>query len=274
MDRALRVPPHRSRGRVDDRDRHRIPRHARQVRRRRRRAGPAGTAAADRRTPTPHPRRHIRDRRGDTPGEERQVTNGTNGTRGRADATLRIHALRDQERRSADPALVALVQLIQEQPPYSYRADEVPHASTWFTALLSNSTVAYTASTDRPVAYCVLMPLRRRPDGEKLATLTGVDLERTLYIAELGADPSIRRRGVATRLLLAGLSSAPPDVDTYLVRTLADNTPAITLYQNLGFTLIDRTRQTHRGRSRVFLTCDRPAHGWSSSNGGPASNGR
>lgn len=133
-----------------------------------------------------------------------------NSMHARQPPPIAIRRLDPTERRCVDGDLVALAQRIQLAPPYSYRTDDVPHAEEWFTALVRDSDVVFTASTDRPVGHCIAHALDRRPQGHEIADLTGVDLATTMYIAELAVDESVRRRGLAIRLLHAAMWSCAP----------------------------------------------------------------
>ncbi len=64
-------------------------------------------------------------------------------------------------------------------------------------------------------------------------------------------SPAQRRHGLATTLLTRVIDQRPSSA--WLVRTLENNTPAITLYQRHGFELVPEVREVRHRRPRVFL---------------------
>ncbi|NLX11173.1 MAG: GNAT family N-acetyltransferase [Chloroflexi bacterium] len=59
---------------------------------------------------------------------------------------------------------------------------------------------------------------------------------RTYVIANVAVDPAYRRHGIARQLMLAALDQITRQGTTAILQVEADNTPAIALYEDLGFT--------------------------------------
>lgn len=164
---------------------------------------------------------------------------------------IQVSAYHELAPESVD-ALYALVERIQSEPPYSYQGEEIPPARVWFAHLLERATVALVAVQHGvPATYCVGLPLELYGKLAPLYADLGVAPESTMYLAELGVDRRARRAGLATALV-RGFHAAHPVTTAYLVRTLAGNEPAVTLYQRLGYQLLD-VQQEWNGRNGVFL---------------------
>lgn len=156
---------------------------------------------------------------------------------------------------SAPEAVLDLVQAVATGPPYNYQPGEIAAAAEWFPALVATTdlTFLHYDDADRPIGYCLAVPLERHKSVQPVVAQLGVDVAHTLYIAELGVARGHRRRGVATRLLRAACLDRGDGIAAYVVRTLAGNQPAIAFYERHGFTVADGVCQVHRGRSRIFL---------------------
>jgi GNAT superfamily N-acetyltransferase len=78
-------------------------------------------------------------------------------------------------------------------------------------------------------------------NDEDIISVAGIHVYSPRYrIATLGnitTHPSLRRRGLATQCMATLLKALEPDVDFIGLNTRADNTPAITCYQRIGFTI-------------------------------------
>jgi ribosomal protein S18 acetylase RimI-like enzyme len=78
-------------------------------------------------------------------------------------------------------------------------------------------------------------------NGKDIISVAGIHVYSPRYrIATLGnitTHPSMRRRGLATQCMVTLLKALEPDVDFIGLNTRADNTPAITCYQRIGFTI-------------------------------------
>ncbi len=168
-------------------------------------------------------------------------------------------AIEDWSGVAASVELFELLDRISAGPPYNYLLDETPPASDWFERLLgaagARACVAV-AETGAPVGFCVSLPLTAHADARDAAQPAVSDPGQALYLAELGVDERYRRRGVADRLL--GCATAAAVDREIVVRTLVDNAPAIRFYERHGFHTVDRVRQTHDGRDRLFLLRPRP----------------
>ncbi len=154
----------------------------------------------------------------------------------------------------AGTGLTELVERIQQEPPYSYQPGEIRPATTWFPALLAKSRLALVATMhNQPVGYCVGLPVTAYGKVDDLLPQLQVDPETTEYLAELGVDGTVRRRGVASTLLERFHHGLPPSTTAIVVRTLADNAPAIAFYRLHGYELIDGVGQLWNNRERIFL---------------------
>jgi len=154
--------------------------------------------------------------------------------------------------------LLAVVDTIGTEPPYSYAPGEIDPAVRWLPGLLRDGgklKVAYV--DDDPVGYFLALPLPAYGKLAELADQLASNPMGALYVAELGVAAAHRHQGIALKLARASLSEEPAEQE-WVVRTLAINSPAIALYQRLGFRLLDRPRQLHRGRERVFLVRSPP----------------
>ncbi|MGH3768687.1 MAG: GNAT family N-acetyltransferase [Pseudonocardiaceae bacterium] len=151
--------------------------------------------------------------------------------------------------------VLELVNQIQSGEPYNYRPGEIASSKEWFPPMVDRSDltlVAYDA-TDRPVAYCVALPLAGYPDALAVSDGFGMQPSATGYLAELGVSTAMRRQGIASTLLTRATDARRTEASAWVVRTLENNAPAIALYQRHGFTLVPRASQIHNGRARVFL---------------------
>lgn len=155
--------------------------------------------------------------------------------------------------------LLDLVDEIQAGPPYSYRPGELPPASEWFAALVTSAELTLVALDQDPVGYCVALSWQAYGKLDGYAAQLGVDPATTTYLAELGVAASARRRGVASALLTDLDRALPPDTTACVIRTLADNDPAIALYERHGYQVAHHVDQTLHGRARVFLVRPREA---------------
>lgn len=151
--------------------------------------------------------------------------------------------------------LVDLVSTIQHEPPYSYRPGEIRPADEWFPELVARAELVFVAyGTGRPVGYCVALPVSAYGKLGDFADRLGVDFATTAYVAELGVAAGVRRQGIASLLLRQVHDALTPRTTDVLIRTLADNGPAITFYRRHGYRVVDDVRQQWHGRPRVFLT--------------------
>jgi ribosomal protein S18 acetylase RimI-like enzyme len=153
-----------------------------------------------------------------------------------------------------DSALCDLVERIQQQPPYSYKPGEIRAAASWFPPLVAMARVALVATLGgRPVGYCVSLPIETYGKLNDLLPQLGVEPATTEYLAELGVDTSVRRQGIASALLEGMHAALPATTTAVVIRTLAENAPAIAFYERHGYQLIDGVRQVWNGRPRIFL---------------------
>ncbi len=107
--------------------------------------------------------------------------------------------------------------------------------------------------TGHPVGYCVALAIASYPDALAVAEELGVQPSETGYLAELGVCVTARRRGVASLLLSRTLANPPAGITGWVMRTLENNAPAITLYRRHGFTLVPCVTEMRHGRLRVYL---------------------
>ncbi|TCC50639.1 GNAT family N-acetyltransferase [Kribbella capetownensis] len=167
---------------------------------------------------------------------------------------LKLTELSELTSTERDQALVHLVERIQHSPPYSYRTGEIRAASQWFPPLVSKSRETVIAELDeRPVGYCVSLPIAAYGQLDNLLGELAVDPATTEYLAELGVDETVRRQGIASALLSRLHDGLPSATTAVLIRTLADNHPAIEFYRRQGYQLIDGVTQEWNGRGRIFL---------------------
>ncbi|WP_165554460.1 GNAT family N-acetyltransferase [Kribbella capetownensis] len=153
-----------------------------------------------------------------------------------------------------DQALLSLIERIQQSPPYSYRAGEIRPASQWVPPLVAASRLTVIAELDKtPVGYCVSLPISTYGKLDGLLGELEIDPATTEYLAELGVDETVRRQGIASRLLEHVHEGLPSATMTVLIRTLTDNHPAIDFYRRQGYEVIENVKQEWNGRSRVFL---------------------
>ncbi|MEU4389880.1 GNAT family N-acetyltransferase [Kribbella sp. NPDC023855] len=172
----------------------------------------------------------------------------------RSGVSVRALDRQDFDGDPAGTALIALVESIQQQPPYSYQPGEIRPASSWFPALLATSRLALVATADEhPVGYCVSLPITAYGKLDDLIPQLQLDPATTEYLAELGVDSSRRRHGIASTLLERMHHGLPPSTTAVVVRTLAGNEPAIAFYKLHGYELIDGVTQLWNGRERIFL---------------------
>jgi ribosomal protein S18 acetylase RimI-like enzyme len=156
---------------------------------------------------------------------------------------------------SDDAALLALVQDIQDNPPYDYRPGEVASAREWFPPLVEQASHAYVARRgEEPVGFLVALPITAYGKVDDFEEALGVDFETTLYLAELGISSDARRIGLASTLIERLHADVPASTTACVVRTLDHNAPAIALYERHGYELADGVIQQWNGRPRVFLT--------------------
>ncbi|MBM7787812.1 GNAT family N-acetyltransferase [Tenggerimyces flavus] len=154
-----------------------------------------------------------------------------------------------------DDALTALVQVIQDSPPYDYRPGEVAAAAEWFPPLVERATHAYVARrAEEPVGFLVALPISTYGKVDDYEAALGVDFATTTYLAELGVASSARRIGLASTLVERLHAELPETTTACVVRTLEWNAPAIALYERHGYELADGVTQEWNGRTRVFLT--------------------
>lgn len=159
-------------------------------------------------------------------------------------------------------AITVLVERIQQEPPYSYKSGEIEPAAAWFPQLVRRARVALVAeSGGRPVGYCVSLPVKDYGKLDDLMPQLPVDPNTTEYLAELGVDGSLRRKGVATALLDRLHEHLPAATTSVVIRTLTNNAGAIAFYQHHGYEVAEGVRQQWNGRLRLFLTrttCNAP----------------
>ncbi|MGQ5522555.1 GNAT family N-acetyltransferase [Chitinimonas sp. PSY-7] len=79
-----------------------------------------------------------------------------------------------------------------------------------------------------------------REDGELLGAVGLLTHDKVVEICRLVVAPQAQRRGVARALLTAVIHQA--DQRVIRVSTAAANTPAIALYQRLGFQVVEKTQ--------------------------------
>jgi ribosomal protein S18 acetylase RimI-like enzyme len=83
------------------------------------------------------------------------------------------------------------------------------------------------------------------------------DLKSCLYISELMVSPELRGHKIGNNLLSAFIQSIDNKIYTdILIRVWDKNTPALTLYKNLGFsplTSIEQTKTTPDGSSTFVM---------------------
>jgi ribosomal protein S18 acetylase RimI-like enzyme len=152
-------------------------------------------------------------------------------------------------------SLFELVDQISASPPYSYAPGEISPTEVWFPALLRKAELTVVAVRDsRVLGYCVALPFDDYGKLGDYARSLGIDASTTMYVAELGVEPSQRRQGIAGRLLGEVHENLRPETTTCVVRTLAVNEPAIELYRRHGYAVVPGLTQEWNGRERVFLT--------------------
>lgn len=150
--------------------------------------------------------------------------------------------------------LLDLVDHIMSAPPYSYLPGEVREASDWFPALVTKGLSTLLATSGQAVVgYCLAVPAAVYPAANEMARTLGLEAETTGYVAELGVAEAVRRAGVATTLIRGVLDSANVLIDDWLVRTLAENAPAIDLYRKQGFRTLTTPSEIRHGRPRVWM---------------------
>lgn len=152
------------------------------------------------------------------------------------------------------PPLLSLVQRVQEEPRYAYEPHELAPAWNWFTSLVERASLTYVATrAGRPIGYCVALPIDSFGKLGGYEQVLHVDYSTTMYIAELGVAPTMRRQGIASIMVQRMHNEFPAATTASVVRTQSDNNPAITLYQQLGYHFAPGIRQELNGRIQVFL---------------------
>jgi len=89
-------------------------------------------------------------------------------------------------------------------------------------------------------------------DGEPIGTVRGhAQPDGSILVRRLGVLPDLRRRGIA-RELMAALEAAYPEARRFELFTGAETSPAIALYESLGYV---RTREQEQmpGVAIVYL---------------------
>lgn len=154
--------------------------------------------------------------------------------------------------------LLDLVDHVQVSEPYSYRPGEVASPEEWFPPLVDRSDLTLLAYRpgDRPVGYCVAIGLVDYPAAA--AAELGVEPASTVYLAELAVSPGVRRRGIASTLLDLMTERSPSGTTAWVIRTLANNAPAIALYRRHGFEVVPGVTELRHGRTRVYLVRHAP----------------
>ncbi len=80
-------------------------------------------------------------------------------------------------------------------------------------------------------------------------------------IIRIGVHPNAQKQGLASRLLDSLVAHLTPTADTLLLEVRTDNSPAIQLYQKLGFTVIHTRKAYYRnqdGSSTDALIMQKP----------------
>ena len=67
-------------------------------------------------------------------------------------------------------------------------------------------------------------------------------------IIRIGVHPNAQKQGLASRLLDSLVAHLTPTADTLLLEVRTDNSPAIQLYQKLGFTVIHTRKAYYRNQ--------------------------
>jgi GNAT superfamily N-acetyltransferase len=128
-------------------------------------------------------------------------------------------------------------QLVMNRRRYQMQAPIRPLAANWWEACSLGQ------------SDCIEFQLCPRSGGGVVARLGLWDMEplgtqrplRTFGLVQLEVQPSFRRQGLATMLVCEAMAYARQQACAIMeVQTMQDNSPALALYQKLGFEQIDQ----------------------------------
>lgn len=143
----------------------------------------------------------------------------------------------DALRASLSQGLNQLYQTVFAEPPYfeSFTPEAV---QAYFEEYLEKGRVlTIRTAKDTIAGFAACLPLKDVPDVRDAVRGT-VEDENAWYIAEVGIDPALRKKGLARFLTQIEMEELK-DIRTFIMRTTEKNVASQSLHRSLGFVQID-----------------------------------